>query len=377
LDQINALHAEQTANSERDHVAAELRRHTLMLNVSLRLYKLAKESRQKDPDRQAGYQNRDRPEFAEWLDSIDNQYDWRVDQKMLRYFLMRALSLPDGLRIPELDAWFESLPHSGTVEQRIDKELQRLYVQHIELTDADKRRSLMDTSPWFLESSGNPWFNLAARMYPFYERQRDNQQARSGSWREARADYITALKEFIPEARPRYARGEVLKGLYYSDANRTLRVTFGQVDGYYPQDGLIAAPRSRLQGIVDKSTVGGDYETQAKLIRAIEVGDYGAYEDSELQSVSVNYLSSADTTLGNSGSATINNKGEWIGILFDGNYESMAGDWLFEENLTRSIHTDSSFALWYMDAVDSADNLLRELGFEPSVGVTSEEAAPN
>ena len=195
LDQINALHAEQTANSERDHVATEMRRHTLMFNVSLRLYKLAKESRKKDNERQSGYQNRDRPEFAEWLDSIDSKYDWRVDQEMMRYFLVRALALPDGLRIPELDAWFESLPHSGTVEQRIDKELQRLYVQNIELTDPDKRRSLMDTSTWFLESSGNPWFNLAARMYPFYERQRDNQQARSSAWRDARADYITALKD--------------------------------------------------------------------------------------------------------------------------------------------------------------------------------------
>ena len=64
-------------------------------------------------------------------------------------------------------------------------------------------------------------------------------------------------------------------------------------------------------------------------------------------------------------------------MLFDGNYESMAGDWLFEEALTRSIHTDSSYALWYLDAVDEADALLQELGFEPSVGVDSSSASPN
>jgi hypothetical protein len=368
LDQITALHAERTSGSQRTHLATEMRRHTLMLNVSLRLYKLAKETRKKDSERQAGYQNRDRPAFEGWLDSVDAQFDWRVDQQMLRYFLLNSLSLPEGLRIPELDAWFESLPHAGTVEERIDAELERLYIQNIELTDPDKRRTLMDTSPWFLESSGNPWFNLAARMHPYYERQRDNAQARSGEWREARALYNTAVKEFIPTARPRFARGQVLKGLYYSDANRTLRVTFGKVDGYFPQDGLIAAPRTRLEGITEKHGP-GDYETHGPLLKAIKAGDYGDYLDPSLNSVSVNYVSSADTTLGNSGSPTINAKGEWVGILFDGNYESMSGDWLFEERVTRSIHTDSSYVLWYLDAVDGATVLLKELGFEPSVGV--------
>jgi hypothetical protein len=368
LDQIHALHAEQTATDGRNHVAREMRRHTLMYNVSLRLYKLSKEARKKDADRQSGYQNRDRPEFAEWLDTIDAEYDWRVDQQVLRYFLLRALSLPEGLRIPEMDAWFASLPHTGTVEQRIDKELERLYIHNIELTDADKRRSLMDTSPWFLESSGNPWFNLAARMHPFYERQRDNEEARSGDWREARAQYITALKEFIPAARPRFARGQILQGLYYSDANRTLRVTFGKVDGYFPRDGLIAAPRSRLEGILEKHGP-GDYDTHPPLLQAIRDRDYGNYADPTLDSVSVNFLSTVDTSLGNSGSPTINDKGEWVGILFDGNYESMSGDWLFEERLTRSIHTDSSYVLWYLDAVEGATSLLKELGFERSVGV--------
>ena len=77
--------------------------------------------------------------------------------------------------------------------------------------------------------------------------------------------------------------------------------------------------------------------------------------------VPVNFLSTVDTTGGNSGSPTLNGKGELVGLLFDGTYESVASNYLFDPATTRSIHVDSRYMLWNMAEVDGAINLLQEM----------------
>ena len=73
----------------------------------------------------------------------------------------------------------------------------------------------------------------------------------------------------------------------------------------------------------------------------------------------------SSTLGGNSGSPTLNAKGELVGLLFDGNYESIDADFLFNPAMTRSIHVDTQYMLWVMDAVDGAQNLIREMGVTP------------
>ena len=98
----------------------------------------------------------------------------------------------------------------------------------------------------------------------------------------------------------------------------------------------------------------------SRLCSAKEPGT--AYQDPELKDVPVNFLSTCDTTGGNSGSPTLNANGELVGLLFDGNYESIDADFLFHEADTRSIHVDIKYVLWIMDAVDHAKELMKELG---------------
>src|SRR3546814_5311931 len=80
-----------------------------------------------------------------------------------------------------------------------------------------------------------------------------------------------------------------------------------------------------------------------------------------LGDVPVNFLSDVDTTGGNSGSPTLNAKGELVGLLFDGNYESLSAGWIFNPELTRSIHVDARYMRWAMDEVDHAERLLEEM----------------
>jgi len=151
----------------------------------------------------------------------------------------------------------------------------------------------------------------------------------------------------------------------YPDANGTLRVTYGTVKGYSPRDAVWYEPFTTLRGVEQKNTGKPPFNSPKRLLDAIHDGDYGRFEAPALNSVPVNFLSTVDTTGGNSGSPTLNGKGELVGLLFDGNYESIISDWDFNPAITRSIHVDLRYVLWLMDHVDHADNLLREMKVKP------------
>ncbi|MEN9636280.1 MAG: hypothetical protein RL077_4684, partial [Verrucomicrobiota bacterium] len=152
------------------------------------------------------------------------------------------------------------------------------------------------------------------------------------------------------------------------DANSTLRVTFGTVKGVENRDGNMYLPHTTLRGITQKATGGGDFNApagQLAAIKALREGRKTPFLNSRLGDVPVNFLSTVDTTGGNSGSATINGRNELVGLLFDGTYDTVASDYFFDRVNTRSIHCDTRYMLWVMTEVDQADNLLREMTIVP------------
>jgi hypothetical protein len=157
-------------------------------------------------------------------------------------------------------------------------------------------------------------------------------------------------------------------GNLYPDANSTLRVTFGTIQGYKPKDAKWYTPQTTLHGVVEKESGQEPFANPKSLLAAAsDKSKTNPYVDAELGDVPVNFLSTCDTTGGNSGSPTLNANGEFIGLLFDGNYESIDADFLFNPAVTRSIHVDAQYMLWYLDAIDGATNLLQELGVQPKV----------
>ena len=109
------------------------------------------------------------------------------------------------------------------------------------------------------------------------------------------------------------------------------------------------------------------FDPPPRLAKAIDAGKFGPYASKYLGTLPVDFLADLDISGGNSGSPTLNAKGELVGLAFDGNYEAMASDWLFMPAITRSIHVDIRYVLWLMDAVDHADDLLKEMGVTPSI----------
>jgi len=164
--------------------------------------------------------------------------------------------------------------------------------------------------------------------------------------------YQAGLKEIAVE------KGESL----YPDANFTMRMTYGKIGGYKPADAVEYRYYTTTRGILEKEKP-GDYEfdVPAKLKQAITDKNYGAYLDTQTGEMHVAFLSNNDITGGNSGSPIFNAKGELIGLAFDGNWEAMSGDIVFEPDLQRTINVDIRYVLFVMDKVCGAQRLIDEL----------------
>jgi hypothetical protein len=119
--------------------------------------------------------------------------------------------------------------------------------------------------------------------------------------------------------------------------------------------------------MVRKNTGKVPFKAPDRLLAAVTGKKFGPYVASNLGEVPIDFLSDLDITGGNSGSPTLNSRGELVGLAFDGNYEAMSSDWRFMPELSRSIHVDLRYVLWIMDAVDNADWLLEELGVRPVI----------
>jgi hypothetical protein len=93
----------------------------------------------------------------------------------------------------------------------------------------------------------------------------------------------------------------------------------------------------------------------------IRARDYGAYKAPALGTLPVDFLSTVDITGGNSGSATLNAKGELVGLAFDGTLDGVISDWWFDPKINRTIHVDARYMRWVMEKVDRAHRLLAEM----------------
>ncbi|HHX32471.1 MAG TPA: S46 family peptidase [Bacteroidales bacterium] len=148
---------------------------------------------------------------------------------------------------------------------------------------------------------------------------------------------------------------------FYPDANFTQRLSYGTVKGYKPRDGVWYDYFTTYKGVLEKQKPGDpEFNVQDYILDEIRSGDFGQYAD-ENGLLRVNFLSTNDITGGNSGSPVINSKGELIGLAFDGNWESLSGDILFEPEMQRMISVDIVYTIYMLDKVMNASHILEEL----------------
>ena len=148
----------------------------------------------------------------------------------------------------------------------------------------------------------------------------------------------------------------------YPDANSTMRLTYGHVLPYSPKDAVLYKHYSTAKGVLEKEDpTNPEFIVPAKLKSLIEAKDFGRYADPSDGEVHVCFLTNNDITGGNSGSPVLNAKGELIGLAFDGNWESMSSDVMFEPDLQRCICVDIRYVLFLVEKLGGASNIIAEL----------------
>ena len=345
LDDIGKEIEKNAAHRNEDAELDELQLPKLMI-AAMTIVRMAEERPKADADRDPDFQARNWPRQQQALAAMTTTYHRTVDVALLENAVRRAQR--SGSKNKAITAVVKagSEPDLLSLGALFDK---------TKLGDEKTRASLLGTATTAdLRKSTDPLIKLALQLRPLMAEAESRHEALAGRMAVLKPKYIEAMR--VQRKDP-----------FAPDANSTLRITYGTVRGYKPTpDAAPYRPFTALSEVVAKHKGAPPFDVPERLRAAQAAGKLGPYVDEALGDVPVDFLADLHITGGNSGSATLNAKGELVGLVFDGNYEAMASDWVFVPQLTRSIHVDIRYVLWLLDAVDHADNLLTELGVKPS-----------
>ncbi len=339
-----ALDEQARAQRDRDLVLGQLRR-TGTIGAAVQLYRLAIERDRPDADREQGYQDRDLPGFEGGMRQMERRYDPKMDRELQAYWLREYVKLPADQHVEALDAWL-----GGNDEKAIEGALDRLAKTNLGITEY--RLGLMTADRAAFEKSKDPAIDLAVAVMPTLLALEREGKVRAGDALLARPVYLQAVADY------KKSEGEFV----YPDANSSLRITFGNVMGYTKVDGSKQAPFTRLEEVAAKATGEAPFDAPQALLDAIAAKRYGGLQDKDLGTVPVNFLSDLDITGGNSGSPVMDAHGQLVGLAFDGNWESVSSNWVFDPTMTRMIAVDQRYMRWIMQEVFPAPQILAELG---------------
>ena len=331
------------ATRDRDLTLA-LFNNTAMLGAATQLYRLSIEREKPNAERESGYQDRDLPAIEGGLKQLERRYVAAMDRQLQEYWLNEYIKLPANQRVAAIDTWL-----GGNDAAAVKRALDRLAGTRLGSTEERLKWFAADRKAF--EASSDPAIQYAAAVMPTLLKLEQERKTRAGENLAARPLYLQALADY------KKSQGEFV----YPDANLSLRITFGNVMGYAPKDGVEYTPFTTLEGVVAKETGQDPFDSPKALLDAVAAKRYGGLEDKRIGSVPVNYLSDLDITGGNSGSPVLDAHGKLVGLAFDGNWESVSSNWVFDPKMTRMIAVDGRYLRWIMQEVYPAPQLLKEM----------------
>lgn len=328
--EVNAYHSELTG------------RNTLMLNVAYYMDRLANLYETDGPEAyesfkgrllnylQGQYKNYDEEVEAEVFAALINLYFEKVPGKFLDQELMPII----GKTKEQANAFAKALYKSSqlTSFEQLEEILALPAEEAIAVIQTDEMLK-------FYQKLNNPF---KTTVEPYYKKYNDRAIDLQRTYMEAQLE-VFSDKRFFP------------------DANSTMRVTYGQVKGYYPKDAVYYGTHTYLDGVMEKY-VPGDYEfdVPTKLIHLHNKKDYGDYA-AENGKLPVNFIASNHTTGGNSGSPAIDANGNLIGLNFDRAWEGTMSDINYDPAICRNIMVDARYILFIIDKYAGAEHLIKEM----------------
>ncbi len=347
LERFEQIYLDQSAYARKDLLMDLMVGRGSMLGHALMIYRWSVEKEKPDMERDPDYMQREVLNLERKIGLFEMGYHPDGDRALLGMLIHEAMELPDGQRLRVFDD-LAGGRRGADLDEFLDVFLDELYA-NTRLQDTDESMRMFGLSREDLMDEQDYFIALAAKFYEEDEERKEREKILKGALNALAPGWIEIM------ATERNVEP-------YADANGTMRLSYGVVKGYSPRDAVQYAPFTTLRGVAEKSTGIPPFDCPERLLE-LAASDYrGRYYDPLLADVPVNLLTTHDSTNGNSGSPLINGRGEIAGCLFDGNYEALTADFLFDEDITRSIHVDMRYVLFVAEEVDHADNLLRELG---------------
>ncbi len=355
IDRLAQLEADERRTARLDFDRRAVVSSSRLLGAAISLTRWAEERAKPNAERKPGYQDRDLNPALGAQKQLARQFDRTLDRALFRLSLVRALQLPEADR-GWLARLLDARPGTKLDEALIDRTLDAWYSGQ-QLEDEKLRVSLLQTGTRAqLKASKDPFLQAAQRIWPTIKAEEKRADTREGEgllWIPA---YVEAMKQ-------------ALGGQLAPDANLSLRVSYGTVRSFKPGSTAAAdLPLTTANQLLAKDTGKEPFNAPKAMLAAIRAKNYGPYADPALGGeLPVDFLSDLDITGGNSGSPTLNGKGELVGLAFDGTLEGVASDIVFDPAATRTISVDARYMIWTMDLLDGGDHLIREMGLTPKL----------
>ena len=328
LSEIDSVYESMSAVATEEANFQNLRLTSQMLRMAYTVYDAAVERQKEDLDRESAYMDRNYEQTVSRLMLVQKDLDKATDKLMLENL------------VEQINASKSPLTH------RVD--LNIAYAQS-KLNDSVFLSSLLKKSPEDIEKFQDPFLQWAVQLHPRYLELRELSKQRAGQLGQLYGELQTVKQQFQSEQ-------------FVPDANATLRLTFGTVRGYSPEDAVYMSPSTTLSGVIAKTTGKEPFVTPQKVVEMHAAKDFGQYTHPKLNDVPIAILYDTDTTGGNSGSPILNAKGELVGVNFDRAFEATINDFAWNTNYSRSIGVDIRYVLWITEKVYGAKHLIEEMG---------------
>lgn len=341
---LNAYLERQKAFAARSEALNGVLGGSTILGGAGTIVRAVAEIQKPDKDREAAFQERNLPQLRQNISLTERGYVFATDRELLKWTIKRLkASRPDPAQ------WPVSLRVLvGGTDAEVAARVDDMYAQ-TKLGDPRKRLEVLGLKPAQLAAQDDPFLKLAAEMEKELKVIREDAKGFGREGGDLKMAYEAAILE-------------MKKGAYPPDANSTIRFTYGPIMGYTPKDAVEFKPMTTLKGVIEKESGVSPFIVPAKVKALWLAKDFGRYADKRAGDVPTCFLNTTNVTGGNSGSPTLNAKGEQIGIIFDMTYESVVGDYFIIPEFQRSISVDIRYVLWVTEKFSGAVHIIKEMG---------------
>ena len=350
LDALDALTARAAGRPrgdwQQEYLLGELRAGSRSLAMAVAVARWAIEREKKDADRSESYQDRKLAQTRDEHRRDQKTLHLPAERALLIDYLERLLALPEGHRVAAVEQRFRSPEGRAGLVATVDAWLAATPVH-----DEEQRIAMLGETEQALKARRDPFLDFAFELARQIAQVEATKESREGAFSRERPPYRRALARFL--GRPLDA-----------DANSTLRVSFAKIEGYSPRDGLYATPRTTLRGLIAKNRNAEPFVVPPELLAIADKARTSRFADPARKDLPIDFLATADTTGGNSGSPVLDGKGRLVGVNFDRVWENVANDFGYNPDIARNVCVDIRYVLFLLENLsgEAALALLDELG---------------